>query len=208
MPTRTPTSPVTAFVSRSSSNTFPKFHLDIGCSGLQRVVVWPEQDRTLTAVDYDSYHALGIDDTGRPCRVCALEQVLDVVLRPKSKRHKLVFTSFTSQGNPDENPARYKFSASTESGQERLYRIANRLDLPVVRSSSGPVAYGFLPHMSIPILRRNLRTFVRDDVTELPSGPTIECLWALLDDNPPERRSPFDVDDTADPWEIAELLAA
>lgn len=205
-----PTAPVTAWVSRSKSNVFPKFHLEPSCAGLARAAVWPEEDSTLEIVEHDDMTALGADLSGRPCRMCALERVLDVVLRPTDRRKRRVFTSFTSQGNPEENLASYKFRASSESGQDRLVRVASRLGLPVVRASCGPVTYGFLPVTGAQILQRNLRSYSRPDVKQTPSGDVVECLWALLDDNPPELRrlelADIDPDEICDPWELALLL--
>lgn len=185
---------------------FPKYHYDRRCSGLERVPA-----DALAFEVYDDAFALGEDFDGRPCRMCTLERVLYTVLRPRAQGNRgagAVFTTFTSQScptSPDQKLHRYRWRESSETGQERLRRIAGVLGLPVATSSCGPVSWGFLPARGAEILSVNLRTELRPEVGALPAKEVIECAWALLDDHPPQLRALSD-DGTPDPWELARAL--
>lgn len=199
--------PVTAWFSSKMREEarFPKYHLDKECTGLERVPL-----EHLASETYDDAFALGEDTTGRPCRMCSLERVLYTVLRPRAKGNRgsgKVFATFTSQScptNPDERLHRYRWRESSESGQERLVRVAEKLGLPTVYTSPGPVSWGFLPVRGAEILSHNLRTELRPEVRTLPTRDVIECAWALLDDNPPQLRDEYATG--PDPWELARLL--
>jgi hypothetical protein len=184
---------------------YVKYHVDRRCSGLERT----HREDLMHEVFADAF-ALGENDEGRPCRMCTLERVLYTVLRPRAAGNRdggLVFTTFTSQPcptSPDVNLRRYKWRASSQTGQDRLHRIAAKLNLSTVTSSPGPVAWGFLPTRGADILAANLRTEVRPNVSDLPPADVMDCLWVLLDDNPPQLRNRSR--DGVDPWELARLL--
>lgn len=138
----------------------------------------------------------------RPCRVCALEPVLDHALRPR-RALRSTFATFTSQPAYVADERRFRKNDVSETGTARLDRIARRLDLRVAASKIGPVAYGFLPAANIDVLSRNLRTLWTDNLTELPSPHFVSAVWTFTDDAPPEfGEAGLDV------WETAALLVA
>jgi hypothetical protein len=198
--------PIVAYVSTralADPKAQAKLHLDISCPGLDRAVIHPHEDLTLAVAEFANLRSLASWSDARPCRVCALEPVLDTVLRA-GRAKNLVFATFTSQPNPGENLRRYKWRSATESGSARLSRIAERLNLPVAHTSCGQVTWGVFPAAGVRALQRNLRTYTRN-LPDLPDAQTVQMLWALLDESPPELGGP---DGPSDPWDIAELVSA
>jgi hypothetical protein len=183
---------------------YPKFHLDRRCEGLERV-----SPGSLRNARYDDAFAVGEEQDGRPCRICCLERVLYTVLRLRAvgnRGSRTVFATFTSQPCPtarDQRLDRYRWRVSSDSGRDRLRRIAAALNLPAVTAEPGPVCFGMLPERGARILARNLRTEIRTDLTTPPEGWVIETVWALLGDNPPQLART----DEVDPWEAAFALA-
>lgn len=198
--------PTVAYYSLTAEN--PKLHLDVRCVGLERVEVSPRSN--IGHHRFVSLTALSRSELGRPCRVCALERVLDSVLRPVRPKNQrsYSFATFSSQGNPHEGIEQYAWRASTDTGAERLSRVLARCGLPSVLCAHGPAGWGFFPPDGINALQRNLRCYVRDDIVTDPGPGAIQTLWSLLDDNPVELDSALEeATERPDPLELATLLA-
>lgn len=183
---------------------FPKFHLVADCDGFTAT---PDEARA-TRVFTDAT-AAGIAEEGRPCRMCALESVLISVLDPKPTRERDVLVTFTSQANPknpDASVFHFDWFNATPSGSARLRRLARRGRLSVTSTCSGPVAYGLVSEAAAAVLARNLRTVVIGASDAIPRASTIEVLWTLLGDNPPELAEAFGEISGMNPWEVATLL--
>jgi hypothetical protein len=183
---------------------YPKLHVDATCEALENT---PEEAR---GVELMSALQIAGCDWGRPCRMCSLESVLNTLLDPKhhAAGTEMTFVSFTSQSNPlspDQpgGPWSYAWHESTDSGKQRLVRVAQRAGLEISQTLCGPVAYGFVPADVVGALSHNLRSLHRPEVVELPDAAVIACVWALLGDNPPE----IDLDNEGlDAWDIATKL--
>lgn len=184
----------------------PKLHLEVSCEGLSRIRVDPAGDDTgLGITEFPSMRSLGQCQWARPCRMCALERVIDGVLRPTG-RDKTVFATFSSQPSYGADSERFLENNVSETGRARLVRIAERLELATVEAKVGPVAYGFLPATGVKVLARNLRTQSTTTVAEMPATGFMVTFWTFLDDAPPELMTVVDGVPTADPWKIAQLI--
>jgi hypothetical protein len=180
---------------------FPKFHLVAECGGLDNVGAdWRETRRFASAL------ALLRSDAGRPCRMCSFEPLMAAVAgAPSLRRGRRVLTEFSGQPNPNEDsPFRYQWKAVSESGAQRLERIAELLDCSVARTVAGPVAFGYLPVTLSQVLSRNLRTIVCPTAGHHPERFEVEVRWALLSETPPER----DVEVSLDAWTVARAIVA
>lgn len=179
----------------------PKLHLELSCGGLRSVQVYP--DCKLARRDFASLHTLGGAEWSRPCRKCALERVLDAVLRP-GPRDRLVFTTFSSQPSYGADSLRFVTNEVSDTGRDRLERVAARLDLEMVHTKAGPAAYGFLPNRGVKVLERNLRTQIHPRMADMPSRAYMTTFWTFLDDAPPELSVAGP--GGPDPWAAAELI--
>ena len=188
----------------SARAPFPKYHIVDDCEGFAST---PSEAR-LTRVFGDVVE-LGTFSEGRPCRMCALESVLVSVLDPRPHTERDMFVTFTSQANPKSKDAsvfHYDWLHATESGTRRLRRLGRRGNLALTGTCSGVVAYGFVSKDAADVLAANLRTVVIGHLAHLPGAPTIEVLWTLLGDNPPELSEALGLNTDLDPWEVATLL--
>lgn len=184
---------------------FPKYHVNPDCEGASAT---PEEARGRKTFESATY--LGLDSEGRPCRMCSLESVLRTVFADHPGPEK-VFVSFTAQENPrnpDVDVFSFNWSAATESGQRRVRRLARRGGLSVVRTTAGSTAYGYVNRAVADVLAHNLRTLVRETAKEVPDAAVIECMWALLNDDPPELAEQLNRSTNLDAWETARLLLA
>lgn len=189
----------------STRVAYPKLHVVADCESLDNT---PEEARD--SASFASAPHLATVEWGRPCRMCSLESVLATCLAtPVTAEDPAVFVSFTSQANPKSPDTAggvwsYDWHAATQSGQDRLARLTRRANLKTVHAVCGLVAYGFVARSTADALTHNLRTLVREDVSEEPSADTVSCLWTLLGDSPPE----LDLDggDHVDPWLTAQRL--
>lgn len=188
----------------SARVNFPKYHIIDDCEGFAST---PEESRIRRM--FNNVVELGASGEGRPCRMCSLESVLISVLDPRPAPQRDVFVTFTSQANPKNQDAsvfHYDWLYATDSGMRRLRRLARRGNLAVTGTCSGPVAYGYVSSDAAHVLAANLRTMVIGSVDRIPQPPTIEVLWTLLGDNPPELAEALGSDTGLDPWEVANLL--
>lgn len=204
--------PLVLFRSRGSGD--PRLHEQVGCPGLQRTVAKHigqiragDEPTALELVEFADLAALAAAEQ-LPCRACTLERVLDTVLRPVSPAERLVFASFSGQPNA----LRFRrgldaWRKVSDSGEQRLLRIAERLGLPVVETPAGPVAYGMLPERGVEVLARSLRTYTLPGAVVPPPVEVVAYAWALLCDDPPERHTGLELP-APDPWQVAALLAA
>lgn len=205
----------------SLAQTFPRLHIDDACRAFETV---PETSRhQITFVDV---YQLGLAESARPCRVCALESVLYTVLHDDTQTgipnavanagvndtrfgcHELVFFTTSPQPCPvrqDSSLARFKWTDSTDSARERVLRLGARCNLEVCHSVIGPVLYGTRTRRSAQVVRMNLRTSIAPTATVENPEVTVSTLWTLLNDNPPEL-----VDEFADAtalWQTATMLS-
>jgi hypothetical protein len=198
--------PVT--VTFSARVRYPKFHITDECEALEAT---PEEARDI--VTFDSAMDLGLSSEGRPCRICTLESVLVTVLDPRRRHDEQrdgakVFLSFTSQANPsnpDSDIVNYSWAKATASGQARLRRVARRTRLATTVTSSGIVAYGLVSEAAADVVAKNLRSVIRH-AAAVPGGEVLECLWALLNDDPPELAAYLGSAPNIDAWETARAL--
>lgn len=130
----------------------------------------------------------------RACRVCALEQVIELAARSGKRQ---VAVTFSGQFVPEEQgTAVFSWEEVSVSGRARLERIAGRLGWPVIRTSSGPVTYGKVSAIAADILERNLRTYrlggelaqhcKHDPANEETATQAISTYWMLRNHRPPE----------------------
>lgn len=182
----------------SATAKSPTLHRKRRCEGLERSP-FPQR---LWFEDFDSY---AFSSPHRPCRMCALEEVLCRTLSVHEGPE--IFVTFTSQARPVDL-RRYRFDKASASGQARLRRVADKVGLETAATEIGPVAYGFVPQRALSVLTRNLRTIVREDILALPAPDVVEVLWGLLQMDPPELRvaAARAGSDQRDPYELARLL--
>jgi len=192
----------TLTVTYSARVTFPRYHLDPDCAGLERT---PTEARTSRR--FSGAYKLGEDTDGRPCRMCALEPTLIAVCKPRgnASRQLVTFTSQPSPDSPDTAMATYKWSVASESGQARLLRVAAALGLESTHAPGcGQVAFGAISRRSVPILGRNLRTWLLDGPASEVTTDAVETLWTILSDTTTASRA--GAQDSL--WRAAKLLSA
>jgi hypothetical protein len=194
-------------VSHHRYSKFPAYHFDVGCDGLEGANWDLQQTRRFGSVTqmFESHH-------GRPCRRCALEPALIRYLRSphtKGTSRTVVpggrrIVTFSSQANPRErNASRFSYREVTDSGAERLRRVAAALRWPVTDTAAGPVTWARLHSRTGEALALNLRTLIAPDGIEMPDATTIEALWSLVVSAPPETGGWDD-----DVWHMAVAVAA
>lgn len=208
------TSPVTVYFSSRAGDA--KAHLDVGCTGLGRIVAHPRSEAYLGHASMPSLWSFAQASAGaplacarrlqsrsgttmRPCRYCALEHVVHAALSRPGRRQ---FVSFCSLPSWNADAHRFATNDLTESSMARLVRIADRAGLPVSSGRLGPFAYGLVPVAAIPILTANLRTIVLPAGREVPSPAQLPAVWSLVDESPEGDRAVGEFD----PWEVALAL--
>lgn len=187
---------------------YPKFHISSECEALEATHEEAQRSRT-----FPSATDLGLSDEGRPCRICTLESVLVTVLDPRRApeiaiEEVKVFLSFTSQANPanpDSKITNFEWGKATASGQARVRRVALRSRLSRTVTSSGLAAYGLVSTTAAEVVAKNLRSVVRDS-DAVPTAEVIECVWVLLNDDPPELAEHLGTRTNIDAWETARAL--
>jgi hypothetical protein len=162
----------------SSTAADPKLHLDPECSGLERVTPERRTKLVLSSLAAVAAHPY------RPCRVCALEHVVVWAVgknRTASPRRTLL--TISSQPAIEVDHGRFRTNTVTETGAERLQRIADAAGLAVTHTAVGPVAYGFTPARAVNTVARNLRCATAPPRTaELLLPHTVTVFWTFLDD--------------------------
>jgi hypothetical protein len=147
----------TFFCSFKSRNGNPKLHLEwecgtVGKDGTPRVLKSPAKTELapmgITKINQHEY---------RPCRVCALEQVLG--LASSTGRPRTAVT-FSGQFLPEEEGANsFKWDEVSNTGAARLERVAKQTGLHTTYTSSGPVAYGVVTLQMLKALKKSLRVY-------------------------------------------------
>jgi hypothetical protein len=189
---------------------YPKFHITPECEALEATPEEARETRTFSSVT-----ELGLSDDGRPCRICTLESVLVTVLDPRrvhdvTRDGVKVFLSFTSQANPtnpDSNITNFGWGKATASGQARVRRVALRSRLSTTSTSSGLVAYGLVSGTAAEVVAKNLRSVIRHTGV-IPGAEVLECVWVLLNDDPPELAEYLGIHPNIDAWETARALVS
>lgn len=179
----------------STNLTFPSWHTDPLCGGLERV----ERDH-LDVRTFPDAASLAADDEGRICRMCTLESLLRTVLRPKSGEPQ-VYVTFSSKA-PVSGPSR-RTTPPTTSGETRLRRLAKTFTFETTTApNSGIVAYGYVPVRALDALATNLDTLALPWVRRTPSNEHVQCFWTLVDDHDGH----LDAAGRRDLWRTAGLL--
>lgn len=150
----------------------------------------------LAVTDAADLVSLGERRDGRMCRLCGLEAVADAALRLDGPR---VLVTFTGQERPADGAV---LKPASETGRDRLRRIAGRAGLDVVDTIAGPAAYGLVPVRAVAVLAANLRCVAHHDATAVPERLVIACWWALLEENPPAEAAAVEL------FDLARLAAA
>jgi hypothetical protein len=190
------TTDVTLWWSTTAPN--PVIHLRADCTGLERTAPERVADVKVPALtdiiddqwpDEVRFHPKApSSDWLRPCRVCCLEPLLVTILGTEQDRapdanrfgpqHLVSFTSQPAQ-RVDDN--RFRHNKVSESGRERLERIAAATGLHLAPTSAGPAAWGFVGIWARQALQRNLRTVVLPFDGRMPTNDVISVFWALFD---------------------------
>jgi hypothetical protein len=187
---------------------FQRLHIDENCETLEKT---PENARA--RMTFPNAWDLGCFDRGRPCRVCCLEPVLRAVLKARGVNPVRVPVLFTASAQAcpsrdDVNLRTYKWAEASDSAEQRLRRVARTVGLPTLQTAAGLVIYGVRSQETVNVIQLNLRTASTKVVSDV-SEETIQTLWTLLNDNPPElmfEPFPDDVDVNLDLWKMASML--
>jgi hypothetical protein len=160
----------------------PVLHIDRSCTGLERTApanVTTEPQTTIAAA-IDRRHPE--DTTFRPCRACALETFTVAVLgTDRRKRSGTYLASFSSQPSRMVDERRFVDATVSDTGRERLERIASATGLSLATSSVGPVLFGHVTRSGVEFLQANFRTVVLDTLKP-PAVDTVAVFWTLLRD--------------------------
>ena len=201
----------------SGNSPQARVHLNPRCSGLERTIVHPPSSRTLRHGTVPGLVALAKAGTGEqsptrekllrligpqagllPCRACAMERVLDAVLKTAPRSGE--FVTFSALPSHTSDIRRYADRDLTESAVLRLERIARRAGLQVTQSRLGPVAFGTVRAAAIPVVSANLRTLPPAPRAHTPKE--VSVVWSLVDDSTDGGKPYGDYD----PWEVAEHI--
>lgn len=194
-----------------------RLHLDPRCTGLERIIVHPREHLRLKRTTVPSLAALAKASSGTasatleklrrvvgvhagllPCRSCALEQVLDSVMGAGSTKGP--FMSFSALPSDVADSQRYLGKDITDSAVARLERIANRAGLDITGSRLGPVAFGRVARVAVPVVAANLRSLPTTTAPKTPSQVSI--VWSLVDDSLGGGNAMGDYD----PWAVASSI--
>jgi hypothetical protein len=174
-----------------------RIHLNPRCTGLERSIVHPREFRTLQHATVPSLAALAKASAGEesatreklqrlinqnsrmyPCRACALEPVVDAVMKTAPRTG--VFVTFSALPSHGVDASRYDDKDVTESAVARLGRIASRAGLSVTHSRIGPVAFGIVRPGAIAVIAANMRTL--PPAPRAHSAREVSVVWSLVDD--------------------------
>jgi hypothetical protein len=153
-------------------------HFDAQCPGLERVAA--EHVRRVRANVSEL-----VPSGRRPCRICALETVAVQALGSnRTPSHRRTLVTFSSQPAIGVDQTRFRANTITDTGIERLHRIALRAGLETTTTVCGPVAYGFSRHTTPSVIGQSLRcAFASPGLfSALPEPATIATFWTFLDD--------------------------
>jgi hypothetical protein len=167
-----------------------KLHIDPLCPGLASTPVEARATRT-----YRSALRAGLCTWSTACRMCTLEPLLTTVLVAdptmvsNPRRRRLAFMASaqpmvrrdlpTGAGHPT-------ISELTDSGKERLRRVAVNSGIGMVETACGPVLHGVRGSESVRAVARNLRTFVLPLPAGVGEAAAVETFWTLVSDHAPE----------------------
>lgn len=203
--------PLEFFTSSNPKAKWTKWHLELMCTGVRRQ---PVSISTLRRFDEESNlfvdggvkvtakwldsEEMGLEElirsTNRPCRLCTLETVLDHGAQVGTPS---VAVTFSGQFVPDEIGVNvFEWEAASENSRSRLRRIAERMALRTVETSSGPAAFGLVTPSVAALLKSNLRSYElsgglaelcsADKVASERAGYAFESYWMLRNHRPPE----------------------
>lgn len=164
-----------------AGSSTPKWHLIRDCEALTRT-----SDDRVYRRSWANLDTLLEQGYGRPCRKCALASFV-ITLCTRNDEHTVPFT-VAPQPSPyrfDSNPYLSEYRRTTDSGAERIRKLAKRLNWAVSETSIGPVAVGKASETATSFLRENLRT-ARITADEHANPETVEMYWILAADTPPE----------------------
>jgi hypothetical protein len=132
------------------------------------------------------------DHPYRPCRKCALEQVLFMAAREGDARYPVTFSGQLAVEETIHQGG-FAWEEITNTAAERLERIADRSDLQVVNTSSGPVAYGNVSRAMLSSLNRSLRSYELNGALGRvvraggsAAETAVAAYWMLRNHRPPE----------------------
>jgi len=158
-----------------------KIHLEWCCDGLERVSVCVDEDEQQSCGGWGTEEvALSLLCTlgARLCRMCALEYTLDLAGRTKVARTNRRAVMFSGQPVAEN---RKKDFTTSQSGVARLRRVAARMELSVVETELGPVAWGHVSPLAERLITNSLRALPRKwarAVAKLPDE-AIPLWWGL-----------------------------
>ena len=180
IPDLIPEGKVTVF--HAPGTNYPKLHIDSNCDAIKQI---PQE--ILCKKIYSSTQNLAKSNKSRTCRKCTLEKMLLTLLLQEETKSK-AFITFSSQAkpdNPDSNLLTYNWSLTTETGIQRLRKLAQTANLETINTSSGPVAFGTVNYSAAKAISQNLRSVIKRGNHKLTKDEVL-CTWVLLNDNPPE----------------------
>lgn len=194
----------------------PKMHLDRDCVGLERTADDRIAEMTITRpLDLGQGRIIDVDLASsrlpsgstaemhghqawasdvRPCRVCALAPVIVDALGDPTPGRAPVGLVFSSQPSHIADRQRAGTNKVSESGRLRLLAIADQLQLPVVDTAAGPVAFTTAPVARAEIVWKNLHAALLPDVTFVPDdADAVALFWTLFveDDRCSDYELPF-----------------
>jgi hypothetical protein len=198
-------------VAYSLRTPIAKLHLDPDCPGLAATPVEARSTRT-----YRSALRAGLCSWSTACRMCCLEALLTTVLVPDPtlvthpRRRRLAFMASAQPMVRRDLPAASglaagKISELTESGAERLRRIAANSGISLVETACGPVVHGVRGSEAVRAVARNLRTFVLPTPAGVDVAAAVETFWTLVHDRAPELD---DMSEFAQMWETSRRLTS
>ncbi|MCP4845374.1 MAG: hypothetical protein GY901_09780 [Actinomycetia bacterium] len=170
-------------------------HTELSCTGLRSTPV-ALLDADGEIVDHDSddvpYGLMVVGDLTvsevldhhlRPCRVCALELVLDRAMNEGPVDRFVTFTAqpaapYKGDGN---SPATKWANEVSNTGRDRLRRIAARAGASTTTATCGPIATMRTTELGARLLTANLRTFVPSDPATAASPAQAAAFWAAVD---------------------------
>jgi hypothetical protein len=198
----------------SGNSPHARVHLDPRCWGLARTIVHPETARRLRTDTVRNLEALAQAGAGEenhtraklqrvvgpkagllPCRMCALERVMDATL--KDAPDSGTFVTFSAMPSHVSDAHRYVDLDLTDTAADRLERIAKRAGLKTTQSRIGTVAYGIVRPEAVSVISANLRTL--PPAQRAYSGQEVSIVWSLVDDSFGGGAPLGDFD----PWEVA-----
>lgn len=215
---RTP-SRLAVALKRDVREAHPKLHLEPDCGALRFLPPLTQEEAEalaapgrgsvgMVAEDFTDEELVDPGQDHRLCRRCALETVASHLIASGSGRGCLV--TFSAQ--PLVPVSRGEVWQASQTGQERVARIAARTGLATVDTVAGVVAYGQVPEQAKAVLGMHLRVF---ELPAVPAGAadeeSMELFWGLVSNRPPARR-PVPTPglrgeaDEVDPWRLTQAV--